>query len=57
MVRRLLTLTVLALAAVAPAAAQAASTIVPEPSGAALLGIGLAGVTIGRILSRRPRQD
>jgi hypothetical protein len=38
----------------APALAQSTSWVVPEPSGLALLGIGLAGIAAGRFLSRKP---
>ena len=53
MIGRTLSSFVLALAAAAPAAAQSASAVVPEPSGMVLLGMGLAGVVIGRALARR----
>lgn len=38
----------------APASAASFGVSLPEPSGMALLAIGLAGVVIGRRLSRRP---
>ncbi|NCU12293.1 MAG: PEP-CTERM sorting domain-containing protein [Sphingomonadaceae bacterium] len=41
------------LLAAAPAAAQSDSAVVPEPSGLVLLGMGLAGVVIGRAMARR----
>jgi uncharacterized membrane protein AbrB (regulator of aidB expression) len=39
--------------AAAPALAQAGGTSIPDPSGIALFGMGLAGVIIGRHFSRR----
>lgn len=46
----------LALLAALPAAAQADGAVIPEPSGLALLGLGVAGIILGRTLAaRRPR--
>lgn len=50
--RSLTTLLIAAIAA-SPALAQSASTSIPDPSGIALFGMGLAGVIIGRHFSRR----
>ena len=57
MIGRTLSSILLSLAAAAPAAAQSASAVVPEPSGMVLLGMGLAGVVIGRALARRKPGD
>lgn len=51
---RLLCLITLLFPGAAPAAAAPFGGSLPEPSGMALLAIGLAGVVIGRRLSRRP---
>ncbi|HEX4847533.1 MAG TPA: PEP-CTERM sorting domain-containing protein [Novosphingobium sp.] len=53
MVARIASLVLLAAALSTPALAQAASTAIPDPSGVALFGLGLAGVILGRHLSRR----
>ncbi len=42
----------LAAFAASPALAQSAGTAIPDPSGIALFGLGLAGVIIGRHFSR-----
>lgn len=39
-----------------PALAQSVGATIPEPSSLALLGFGLAGVALGKRLSR-PRRD
>lgn len=39
-----------------PALAQASMSI-PEPSAAVLLGLGVAGLLIGRRVARRPSDD
>lgn len=52
---RTLSALLLSLLAALPAHAQSASAAVPEPSGIALFGMGLAGIIIGRRLARRPR--
>lgn len=53
MIGRTLSSILLVLGAAAPAVAQSASAVVPEPSGLVLLGMGMAGVVIGRALARR----
>jgi hypothetical protein len=40
-----------------PAYAAAATTILPEPGTLTLLGLGVAGVAIGRRFSRKPPQE
>ena len=57
MLGRFLTPILIVVSGAMPALAQSTSSVVPEPSGLALLGIGLAGVAAGRILSRKPPQD
>lgn len=57
MLGRFLTPILVVVSGAMPALAQSTSSVVPEPSGLALLGIGLAGVAAGRILSRKPPQD
>ncbi len=57
MLGRIAFLILIALLGASPAHAQGVSSVVPEPSGLALLGIGLAGIAVGRILSRKPPQD
>lgn len=51
---RILCLIALLLPGAAPTSAPSFGASLPEPSGLALLAIGLAGVVIGRRLSRRP---
>ncbi len=50
---RSLTLILMTAFAAAPALAQSGGTSIPDPSGIALFGLGLAGVIIGRHFSRR----
>ncbi|HCF24860.1 MULTISPECIES: PEP-CTERM sorting domain-containing protein [unclassified Novosphingobium] len=57
MLGRIATPILVVLIGATPALAQSTSWVVPEPSGLALLGIGLAGVAAGRILSRKPPQN
>jgi hypothetical protein len=50
---RSLTLTLIAIFAASPALAQSGGSSIPDPSGIALFGMGLAGVIIGRHFSRK----
>lgn len=50
---RSLTLILMTASAVSPALAQTGGSSIPDPSGIALFGMGLAGVIIGRHFSRK----
>lgn len=50
---RSLTLILTTAIAASPAMAQTGGSSIPDPSGIALFGMGLAGVIIGRHFSRR----
>ena len=53
MLGRILPSLFLAVLSAGPALAQSGGTAIPDPSGIALFGMGLAGVIIGRHFSRR----
>ena len=50
---RSLTLILMTASAVSPALAQSGGSSIPDPSGIALFGMGLAGVITGRHFSRK----
>ena len=53
MLGRSLTLIFMTAIAASPALAQTGGSSIPDPSGIALFGMGLAGVVIGRHFSRK----
>lgn len=52
-VKRLFTSLLAAIACATPALAQSGGTSIPEPTNAALLGLGIVGLIVGRQVAKR----